>query len=88
MACAHSSFYVPKQSARAEILEAKSNLLRLKQEIPLSESELAAVEEGIAAYEKLLSGLVDVPAPDGETPRRLVRQGLLQLGAANGAVSE
>jgi len=82
MACAHCSFYVPKQSARADMLEAKSNLLRLRQEIPLTEPELAAVDEGLAAYEKLLSGLVDVPAPDGETPRRLVVQGLHQIGVA------
>ncbi len=79
MACAQCSFYVPKQSARAEMLEAKSNLLRLKQEIPLSEPELAAVDEGLAAYEKLLSRLIDVPAPDGETPRRLATLGLHQL---------
>jgi hypothetical protein len=77
MACAHCSFYVPKRSARADMLEAKSNLLRLRQEIPLTESELAAVDEGLAAYEKLLSGLVDVPAPDGETPRQLAAQGLM-----------
>jgi hypothetical protein len=64
------------------MLEAKSNLLRLKQEIPLSEPELAAVDEGLAAYEKLLSGLVDVPTPDGETPRRLAVKGLHQIGAA------
>ncbi len=82
MACAHCSFYVPKQSARAAMLEAKSNLLRLRQEIPLTEPELAAVDEGLAAYEKLLSGLVDVPAPDGETPRRLAAQGLHQIVAA------
>ena len=83
MACAQCSFYVPKQSARAEMLEAKSNLLRLRQEIPLSEPELAAVEEGLAAYEKLLSRLVDVPAPDGETPRRLTAHGLHQIGGSN-----
>jgi hypothetical protein len=82
MARAQCSFYVPKQSPQAEMLEAKSNLLRLKQEIPLSEPELAAIDEGLAAYEKLLSGLVDVPAPDGKTPRQRAAQGLHQIGAA------
>jgi hypothetical protein len=44
MACAQCSFYVAKQSTRAQVLEAKANLLRLRQEIPLSEPALAAVE--------------------------------------------
>jgi hypothetical protein len=35
MACAKCSFYVPKQSARAQALEAKANLARMLQEIPL-----------------------------------------------------
>ncbi len=79
MACAQCSFYVPKQSARAQMLEAKSNLVRLRQDIPLSEPELAAVDEGLAAYDKLLAGLADVPAPDGETPRQLAGQDLHQI---------
>ena len=63
MACAQCSFYVGKESTRAQILEAKANLIRLRQEIPLSEPELAAVEQGLAAYEKLIENLVDVPTP-------------------------
>lgn len=64
MACAQCSFYVAKESTRAQMLEAKTNLLKLRQEIPLSEPELAAVEEGLAAYEKLIANLQDVPTPD------------------------
>ncbi len=64
MACAQCSFYVAKESTRAQMLEAKANLLRLRQEIPLSEPELAAVEQGLAAYEKLIADLRDVPTPD------------------------
>src|SRR6266498_3494672 len=45
MACAKCSFYVPKESSRAQLLEAKTNLLRMMQEIPLQEEERAAVEE-------------------------------------------
>jgi len=48
MACAKCAFYSPKQSARAEILEGRANLLRLRQEIPLAEAELQAVNDGIA----------------------------------------
>jgi hypothetical protein len=64
MACAQCSFYVAKESTRAQMLEAKTNLLKLRQEIPLSEPELAAVEEGVAAYEKLIANLQDMPTPD------------------------
>ena len=64
MACAQCSFYAAKQSSRAQALEAKANLLRLRQEIPLSEPELAAVEQGLVAYEKLIEKLADAPTPD------------------------
>ena len=64
MACVQCSFYAPKESARAQSLEAKANLLRLRQEIPLSEPELEAVEQGLAAYEKLIEKLADAPTPD------------------------
>ncbi len=71
MACARCSFYVPKASSQAQVLEAKSNLLRLRQEIPLREEELAAVNDGIQAYDRLINQLADVPTPAGPTPRQL-----------------
>jgi hypothetical protein len=55
MACAKCDFYTPKQSTAALLLEAKKHLLRLLQEIRLGEAERAAVEDGITAYEDLLS---------------------------------
>jgi hypothetical protein len=71
MACAKCSFYMPKSSSKSQLLEGKSNLLRLRQEIPLSEEEVAAVDEGITAMEKLMESLVDVPTPAGPTPHEL-----------------
>ena len=79
MACAKCSFYLPKNSTKTQILEAKTNLLRLRQDIPLAEAELAAVEDGLAAYEQLLLKLADVPTPAGPTPRQLGREHLVQL---------
>jgi hypothetical protein len=64
----HCDFYLPKDSAKAQMLEGKDNLLRLQQRIPPNESELAAVEEGVAAYERLIDKLRDVPTPAGATP--------------------
>ena len=63
MACARCDFYVPKQSSKAQSIEAKANLLRLTQEIPLSDDELRAVEDGIAGHERLVAKLVSCPTP-------------------------
>jgi hypothetical protein len=70
MACAKCDFYMPKDSTAALLLEGKTHLLRF-QEIPLGEAEQAAVEDGIAAYENLLSKLADVPTPAGPTPHQI-----------------
>jgi len=74
MACPRCDFYVPKGSSKAQLLEAKSNLQRMLVEIPLSEEERAAVEDGQAAVDKLLERLADVPTPAGPTPRSLGRR--------------
>jgi hypothetical protein len=53
------------------LLESKNNLLRMRQEIPLTEAEVAAVDDGASAPESLLKRLVDVPTPGGPTPLQL-----------------
>jgi hypothetical protein len=79
MACAKCSFYLPKDSTKVLLIEAKTNLLRLRQDIPLGEAELSAVEDGLTAYEQLLAKLADVPTPAGPTPRQLGCEHLVQL---------
>ncbi len=69
MACARCSFYVPKGSSSAQLLEGKANLARLREEIPLTDEEAAAVDEGISLHERLLEKLSDIPTPDGTKPR-------------------
>lgn len=71
MACARCSFYVPKGSTESQLLEGKANLARMREEIPLTDEEVAAVEDGIELHEKLLERLSDVPTPAGPTPREL-----------------
>ena len=70
MACARCSLYVPKDSTKAQLLEGKANLTRLREEIPLTDEEVAAVDEGISLHERLIEKLANVPAPDEPTPRR------------------
>lgn len=79
MACAKCAFYLPKQSSRAQFLEGRTNLLRLRQEIPLADAEVEAVNDGIAAHERLVEKLADVPTPAGPTPRELAATGPMQL---------
>jgi integrase len=79
MACAKCGFYLPKDSSRTQLLEARGNLLRLTQEIPLREEERAAVEDGLAALERLSAQLADVPTPAGLTPRELNASGRREL---------
>src|SRR5438034_2445030 len=71
MACAKCSFYLPKQSSQAQLLEGKANLVQLRQDIPLSDAELAAVDDGIVAMENLIDQLADVPTPAAPTAREL-----------------
>jgi hypothetical protein len=69
MACAKCSFYLPKDSTKALFLEGRANLQRMMPEIPLTDEEKSAVEDGIDALNKLTDSLAEVPTPDGRTPR-------------------
>jgi hypothetical protein len=84
IACAKCSFYTPKSSTSALLLEGKTNLLRMRQEIPLLESEIAAIDDGVGALGELLKKLANVPTPEGLTPRQLQSQPLVQIRAPRG----
>jgi integrase len=71
MACPRCDFYNPKDSGRAQLLEAKSNLLRLLQEVPLTEEERASVDGDLAALDRLTVRLAEQPTPSGQTPNEL-----------------
>ncbi|MFJ3780060.1 hypothetical protein ACIPX0_51230 [Streptomyces sp. NPDC090075] len=72
MACARCGFYTPKDSSKAQLLEAKDNLQRMRAAIPLTDEEQAAVDDGQAALDRLLERLASVPTPSGSTPRPLL----------------
>lgn len=71
---------MPRGSTASVLLEGKNNLLRMRQDIPLTDAEAAAVDDGASALESLLKRLADVPTPAGPTP--------LQLGDGATAASE
>lgn len=71
MACARCDFYTPKHSAKADLLEAKTNLQRMSANIPLTDDEQAAIDDGQQALDRLLDKLADTPTPAGPTPRQL-----------------
>src|SRR5260370_13955151 len=85
MACAKCSFYMPKGSTASALLEVKSNLLPMRQEIPLNDAELAALDDGVSALESLLSRLSDLPTPAVPTPLQLRAESLVQIDAAEAA---
>ncbi|MFF7987587.1 hypothetical protein ACFZDK_52520 [Streptomyces sp. NPDC007901] len=72
MACARCVFYTPKESSRAQLLEAKGNLQRMQPAIPLTDEEQAAIADGQAVLNRLLENLGDVPTPSGPAPRQLL----------------
>jgi integrase len=82
MACAKCSFYKPKDSTASTLLEGKNNLLRMRQEIPLGESEIAALDDGVSALESLLGRLANVPTPAGPSPLELRGESLVQIQQA------
>jgi hypothetical protein len=65
MACARCNFYVPKQSSRGDLITSKTSMVRMLQQIPLTDDERAAVDGDIAAIQRLLKRLEATPTPDG-----------------------
>jgi hypothetical protein len=79
MACARCDFYVPKDSTKAQLLEARGNLQRMLAEIQLTDDERAAVTDGTDAVDNLLKRLADVPTPAGPTPKQLMKPSFIPL---------
>jgi hypothetical protein len=69
MACAKCDFYIPKNSSKAQLLEAKASLQRMLVAIPLTDDEQAAVDDDQEALDKLLERLSPTPRrPTGPRP--------------------
>ena len=79
MGCARCDFYTPKDSTKAQLLEAKSNLQRMLADIPLTDDERAAVDDGHDAVDALLARLTEVPTPADPTPKQIGTQPTVTL---------
>lgn len=79
MACPKCAFYRPKSGTEDIWRDGKANLLRLRQSIPLRAEEIAAIDDGSAAFEQLLTRLAEVPTPAGPTPVELQKNELVQI---------
>jgi hypothetical protein len=82
MACARCDFYVQKDSTRGLWLEARDGLLKMLQEIPLSDEERAAVDGDVQAFDHLLERLATVLTPSGSLPGAQARQDLYPAARA------
>jgi hypothetical protein len=51
----------------------------MRQEIPLTDAEIAALDDGVCALESLLSHLANIPTPSGKTPVQIREQSLVQI---------
>jgi hypothetical protein len=71
LVCARCPLYEPKDSQRLVILEAEGNLIRLRQDLYLTEEEQAVIDGDVVAYRALRQRNWDVPTPAGPTPHQL-----------------
>jgi integrase len=81
MACARCDFYVPKDSTRGQWLETRDDLLKMLQEIPLSDEERAAVDGDVQALNRLLERLKEVPTPSKYHLETLQQQVFIPVNA-------
>jgi hypothetical protein len=71
LACARCPFYVPKNSAKGQLLATKESINRMLERVYLTEEERAVLKGDREVLNNLVDRLVDVPTPAGPTPREL-----------------
>ena len=71
LACVRCPFYEPKDSQEVLVLEAEGNLVRLRQDLLLTDEEREAIDGDVVAFQKLRSRRWDTATPAGPSPRDL-----------------
>jgi hypothetical protein len=71
LACARCDYYEPKDSEEVLILEAEGNLVRLRQDLLLTDEEREAIDGDVLTFEKLRAKRWDIATPAGPSPHDL-----------------
>ncbi|MFL9653438.1 tyrosine-type recombinase/integrase [Streptomyces sp. PB17] len=71
LACARCPFYVPKQSARGQLLAVKDGIDHMLEQLDRTDDEREALEGDREAVTELAQRLADTPTPAGPTPTEL-----------------
>jgi Phage integrase family len=71
LACARCDYYEPKDSQEVLVLEAEGNLVRLRQDLLLTDEEREAIDGDVVAFQRLRSRRWDIATPSGPTPRQM-----------------
>ena len=80
MACACCDFHTPKESSKSQLLQAKSNLQRILVNIPLTDDEQAAIEDGQAALKCVYMAIMSTD-PTGKGRQRWMNRWKAPLNA-------
>jgi hypothetical protein len=64
-------FYLPKDSAKGQLLAVKEGIGRMLERVDLTDEERAALEGDSEVLTSLAERLADVPTPAGPTPREM-----------------
>ena len=68
LACVRCPFYEPKDSQQLLIPEAEGNLIRLRQDLYLTEEEQSVIDGDVVAYRVLRERNWNVPTPAAPSP--------------------
>lgn len=60
----------------------------MRQEIPLTDAEIAVLDDGVSALESLLTRLENIPTPSGKTPLQIREQSLVQIEGTQRVMAE
>jgi integrase len=71
LACARCDYYEPKDSQEVLVLEAEGNLVRLRQDLLLTDEEREAIDGDVLTFQKLRAEWWDTATPAGPSPREL-----------------
>ena len=71
LACARCDYYEPKEAQEVLVIETEGNLVRLRQDLLLTEEEREAIDGDVVTFQNLRAKHWNVATPAGPSPREL-----------------